>query len=361
MKTDPRILLHNKVIGFNIRELPAPNVIPPRILVIPRGFPPVLTALLRDSADACVAARYPDDVEDLCARGFRELLLLFPIQEHHRLQVLQTAARHSLKRLIVPVDHYAHLEVLSEVAMQCDCQIECLINSDLTGRAGGVRPGHDSSRLLHALTSLPGVHPGGFLINLRSLESDSAQCQPTAVTLVQLQEVMKNARSAVRYTLEMARNVASLPPELPSYWRLPVSATTSADGLGNLFGNPLRTDGDFLISETFLFRLRTTRDGDLGDGRLRRTFPAISFQSHVVSRPSLDRAVVDNPLRLSTEQSRLATVSLPDGASIELVDDEVIVLHLTGAARDLIIGAVVEFSVASWLPVFDALPWSVTD
>ncbi|MCA9060441.1 MAG: alanine racemase [Planctomycetaceae bacterium] len=338
------LVIDREVIRYNAVRLAESGESTQLIPLLNRSVPEVILEAVFDAGIQTIAGQTFQDAVLLQQRGFRRLIVLQPPT---RLSPVVAASfgTDTATHWLCSIHHFVHAELLADLACRMTREIGCLLEIDIGGPTGGVRPGHDACRLALAVKCLSGVRPAGFLLRpLESAELDSvpAHCPPETLS-------WQNALSAVRYTQKMLQRDLVDAMELPVYW---VSTAENRESLKQFVAT---ADAGTLICGQELFASQQPEDRRTASDALVRQFEAIRLKSTVISRPALDRAVVASgfvPTRAQMEQS---AVIRPDGALIASFDHQTIAVQLSGDSLDLVIGAPIWLNLTDWLPAFSQI------
>ena len=269
---------------------------------------------------ACgVTAANVAEVEVMATAGIPSVLLAHIAVAEAQLNRLAAASRQT--RLLVTIDHYVQAELYSAAAQRAGVEFQVLIDIDVGMQRTGVRPRVDATRLAVATDRLPGVsvvgimgYEGHLLMIPDPAEKKSA--------IFDAMNVLQQSRDAIQKEGVCCDFVSA--GGSGSFWITGQhDAVTELQAGGGIFGD--------------LFYTQACGLQDVA--------PALTLTADVVSRPSLDRAVLNcgrkavNPVVHSPELLNVA------GANIESLSAEHAVISLEGTARDLKIGDIVRLVV----------------
>ena len=228
------------------------------------------------------------------------------------------------------IDHFRHAEYLSHAARRAGVSLRVLIDVDAGRGAVGVRPGHDASRLAEATALLPGLQVAGLM-------ADDGHVQ--SLPPVQKLEAAAEIYRVLDHTRRLVQRIQ--PEPLILY----------AGRSGCLFNaatssviNEVRS-GRIIFGDEFV-QTRCQAECSILEG----IEPAITVLSIVISRPSLERAVVQGHPAFAASMMTLPRVLSTVGAIVTEAESSCVVLALNDASRDLQIGDSIRLTVpdAEW-------------
>ena len=236
----------------------------------------------------------------------------------------------TLSPVAAVIDHFRHAEFLSHAARRAGVSLRVLIDIDAGRGAVGVRPGHVASRLAEATALLPGLQVGGLMADdghLQSLPPDQKQ---------------EAAAEIYRVLTHTRRLVQKIQPE-------PLLLYAGRSGcLFNAATSSAITEirsGRIIFGDECVKTWCPTECPNLADIE-----PAITVLSIVISRPSLERAVVQGHPALAVSRTAPPRVLRTAGAVVTESDSSCVVLSLNDSSRDLQIGDSIRLTVpdAEW-------------
>ncbi len=256
---------------------------------------------------------------ELFARaGIRDLLIAHYVVGRRKLARL-VALRHTADP-IVCCDHFVQAESISEAMHAAGLRLRVLVEINLGLHRTGVRPGPDTWQLVEALAAMPGIDFAGIM-----------GYEGHLLTLPDLEDKRDRIVAAMNVLVETATELEcrGYPCRIVSaggtgsyQQAATVPGVTEMQAGGVIFADPFYTDAC----------------------RVTGLQPSLSLLSTVVSRPKLERAVLDcgrKSLSDAVFPSRVERTvtgrSLPD-AAITMYSAEHLTLELGPESRDLLIG-----------------------
>lgn len=223
--------------------------------------------------------------------------------------------------LLLTIDHFVHAERISETAQREGVEFRVLVDVNIGMNRTGVRPRVDAVRLAAAAHKLPGVSVCGIMGYEGHLLRipDEAEKQKSIFESMNALEQTRDAFHQQDVPCDIVSAGGS-----GSFWITGQHpAVTELQAGGGIFGDPFYTEQCGLTDVE----------------------SALIMKADVVSRPALDRAVLNvgrkeiNPV---LQEPRI--LNLPD-AVIASMSAEHTVLNVDGESRDLRIGDTVELAV----------------
>jgi D-serine deaminase-like pyridoxal phosphate-dependent protein len=273
---------------------------------------PGIAKTLVDYGACGVTAANVAEVEVMATAGIPSVLLAHIAVAENQLDRLAAAGRQT--HLLVTVDHYVQSELYSAAAQRTGAEFHVLIDIDVGMQRTGVRPRVDASRLAVATDRLPGVSVVGIMGYEGHLLTITDPAEKKSA-IFDAMNVLEQSRDAIQQEGVCCDFVSA--GGSGSFWMTGQhDAVTELQAGGGIFGD--------------LFYTQACGLNDVA--------PALTLTADVVSRPSLDRAVLNcgrkavNPVVHSPEVLNVV------GARIESLSAEHAVVSLEGAARDLKIG-----------------------
>lgn len=272
--------------------------------------PRLAQRLMALGAVGITAARVVE-VTRMAEAGIPSILLAHICVDEAERRQLAAAARRT--QLLLCADHFVQLERYSQTAVDAGVTFEVLVDVNIGMDRTGCRPRVDATQLALAASQLPGLQVAGIfgyeghLLTIEDPAEKQAQIFDAMNTLQQTRQAVESAG------LSCPIVSAGASGSLEITGRHPVVTELQAGGA--IFGDPFYT-----------------RCGLTG------LQPALTVTADVVSRPALQRAVLNagrkaiNPFVQPPE-----VVGYPD-VSIEQMNAEHTVLSLAGTGRELQIG-----------------------
>ena len=216
--------------------------------------------------------------------------------------------------VIVAVDHYAQAESLAAAARAESVQLGILVEVDIGLNRVGTRPGIDALRLCQGIARLPGLRLAGIM----GYEGHLLQIDDPATKRAKIDEAIGVLRHTRDRILE-----ASLPCEIVSaggtgsyQYTADCEGVTELQAGGGIFGDPFYSANCGVQGLT----------------------PALSVLTTVVSRPVLERAIVDAGRKAIAADPHMPLVRDYPEATVEQLSAEHGRLRLCGDAKNLQIG-----------------------
>ncbi|MEZ6129910.1 MAG: alanine racemase [Planctomycetaceae bacterium] len=280
---------------------------------------PRIAQIMVDLGAIGITAATVPEVEVMAAAGIPSVLLAHLAVSVADRDRLAAASRQT--DLLLNIDHFVHAELYSETAVKHGIELKLLVDVDIGMGRTGIRPRVDASQLAAAADDLPGVSVVGIMGyegHLLTMK-DPAEKQ---TAIFEAMNVLEQTRDAV-IERGVCCDIVSAGGS-GSFWMTGQHpAVTELQAGGGAFG-------DLFYQEAC---------------GLDRIESALTVVADVVSRPSLEKAVI-NCGRKSINPAVFppAMKNLP-GATIDYQSAEHAVLTLEGPARDLKIGDVVTVAV----------------
>jgi D-serine deaminase-like pyridoxal phosphate-dependent protein len=265
--------------------------------------------LFFDNVRAC--ARMTDGVR-LAGHAVGGLLITRPVIRDEDLRGLHDLLTAGV-RLSVAVDHYRHVELLSNVARSAGVEVGVMIDIDAGAHVTGVRPGPDAARLALAAAALPFIRVDGVHVDGLPGEDDRG-CVSMA----------EHALLAIR--------------------RAGVDCDVIVCGI-HIQNRCSRTSGEFrLVHSGPLFERTAASAAWIEVRDAAEAIVEQKMEACVLSRPALDWCVIDRG-RIDFGDSMTGRVQHPAGAVLDRLLDDVCTLRLAGESLDLTIGELVTLVV----------------
>jgi len=280
---------------------------------------PKIAAMLMQLGACGVTAANVAEVEVMTAAEIPSILLAHLAVADRDLKRLAEASRQT--ELLLTVDHYVQAERYSSAAKDAGVTFPVLIDVDIGMNRTGTRPRIEAATLAKATQQLPGLTVTGIMgYEGHLLTIDDADAKHVAI--VEAMNVLQQTRDAV-ISEGLNCDIVSAGGS-GSFWITGQhAAVTEIQAGGGIFG------------DLFYQQSCGLKDVDI----------ALTVVADVVSRPSLDQAVLNcgrkaiNPIVCPPE-----VVGVP-GAAVGSLSAEHTVLHLEGSGRDLKIGDRVRLAV----------------
>ena len=284
------------------------------------AWQPDIAKLLLKSGAIGITTETVGQVEALAEAGIPSILFAHVAVAEDQLRRLAIAARTS--EVILIVDHFVQAEFYSRAALQHTCQFRFLVEVNVGMNRTGCRPRVDASQLAQAAGRLPGLQFAGIIGNEAHLASiGDYRKKRNAVfeamgTLQQTREAMLSVGLECEIVSAGATGVFEVAAEHS------VVTEIQADCLA--------------------FREFTDPHGSelLGGNSV------LIVVADVISRPSLEQAVLNVSLNTIDTSAAIQRVVGIDGAGVAAMYDEHTVLLLEGDSRDVKIGQQVQLAVA---------------
>ncbi|MEO1982008.1 MAG: alanine racemase [Fuerstiella sp.] len=262
---------------------------------------------------ACgVTAATVAEVEVMATAGIPSVLLAHIAVAEAQLNRLAAASKQT--NLLVTIDHYVQAERFSAAAQLAGVEFQVLIDIDIGMQRTGVRPRVDATRLAVAADQLPGISVVGIMGYEGHLLTiaDPAEKQKAIFDAMNALEQTRDAMQHEGVCCDFVSAGGS-----GSFWITGQhEAVTELQAGGGIFGDLFYTQAC----------------------GLQDVEPALTLTADVVSRPSLDRAVLNCGRKAVNPVVHPAEVLDVTGATIDSLSAEHAVLSLEGTARDLKIG-----------------------
>lgn len=260
-------------------------------------------------AEACVMAR----------DGVRDILIANMIVGRSKLE--RVARLCNIADPIVTIDHYAQAEALSAVCTEFGVWPRVIIEVDVGMQRVGIKPGIEATKLRKGIARLEGINPVGMMAYeghlLRIVDPDEKR------------ELINNAMTMMRHTRDMMLNdgyacdIVSAGGTGSYQITSECEVVTELQAGGGIFGDP------FYASHCGVAGLK----------------PALTVLATVVSRPALDRVVVDAGRKAIPADPVMPLVRDFPESKVTRLTAEHGELEVTGDARDLRIGDRTQLSV----------------
>ena len=259
------------------------------------------------------------EAEVMAAAGIQDILIANMVVGRPKWERLASLCRHADP--IVAVDHFAQVEPLAAICRDAGVSCRVIIEVDLGLNRVGARPGVDTHELAKAIDRLDGVELAGImgyeghLLTIEDQEEKREKIEAAMGVLVHCRDRLLNDN--LDCSIVSAGGTGSY------------QYTTNCDGItelqcgGGIFADPL-------------YQMKMGVEG-LGY--------ALTVLATVVSRPALERAVLDSGRKTQFPDFLKPLVKGHPGATVTHVSAEHCQLELEGEARNLKIGDKVELIV----------------
>jgi D-serine deaminase-like pyridoxal phosphate-dependent protein len=257
-----------------------------------------------------------DDAEHLADAGFEKMILTGRVVDSESLRRLQRIAVRT--QVIVVIDHFRHAELLSPWAVQSGCEIQVLIEVDTGRQSIGVRPGPDASLLATAATQLPGLKVIGIFALAHDPHAEHEHGDVDAeltATITIAEHALRSIRGVSAACRETVISVSTL--RRPSMQDARISCLVMSPFVDFAVETPLAAHQ-----------------------------PCVSLIATVISRPTLERCVINAGTNAFGNMSDVR-IHAPTGATILNSTSETSTLQISGEACDLRIGDPVRMTVGN--------------
>ncbi|MCR9198874.1 MAG: alanine racemase [Planctomycetaceae bacterium] len=279
--------------------------------------PRLASWLIELGAIGVTAARVAE-VSSMAAAGIPSVLLAHICVSDSERRQLAAAARKT--NVILCADHFVQLELYSQTAAAHGAHFDILIDVNVGMNRTGCRPRTDATQLALAAERLPGLTVAGLfgyeghLLNIDSETEKQGRIFDAMNTLQQTSQSLQQAGVACPIISAGASGSLHITGQHP--------VVTELQAGGGIFGDP--------------YYIRCGLTG---------VQPALSVVADVVSRPALDRAVLNAGRKAINPYVEPASVIGHPEAEVLQMNAEHTVLKLSGTARDLKIGDQVSLTV----------------
>ncbi|MFV0442523.1 MAG: DSD1 family PLP-dependent enzyme [Planctomycetaceae bacterium] len=265
-----------------------------------------------------VTVAKPSEAEVFAAAGIRDILIAHCVVGPLKTARVARIAQHADP--IVCCDHYVQAEGLSQACVAAGATCRLLIEVNIGLDRIGVRPGFDTRNLAHGIARLPGVRLAGVM-----------GYEGHLLALSEPEEKRDRIRAAIGILIEARDQLISDGFECPI---VSAGGTGSYEITGAVEGVTELQAGGAIFADPFYTEACSAR----------HLQPSLALLSTVVSRPKLERAVLDcghKSLSSAVYPPRVLGVAegrpLPD-ATIGLVSAEHLNLDLGPRSLELHIG-----------------------
>lgn len=280
---------------------------------------PRLARLMLELGAEGVTCASATEVRVMAESGMPSILLAHLAVSDTDLEQLAAAAQHA--QLVLCIDHFQHAELYSATATRHGVTFDVVVDIDIGMNRTGTRPRIDATQLAVAADRLPGLRLAGLMGYEGHLLTipDPQEKHDRIFEAINILQTSRDAIAAEGLTCEIVSAGGS-----GSFWVTGQHpAVTELQAGGAIFGD--------------LFYQRCCG--------LQNVEVALTVLAEVVSRPSLDRAVLNCGRKAINPFICPAEVANQPGATILSMSAEHTVLQLDGDARDLKIGDPVSLAV----------------
>lgn len=259
------------------------------------------------------------DAEVMAANGVRDILIANMIVGERKLERVASLCRSA--DVIVACDHFAQVEPLAEVCRRngVECRVIPEVNIGLD--RVGVRPGRDTLELARAIDGLEGVRLAGImgyeghLLRVEDADEKRKSIDDAIGVLIHCRDLI--LKDGLPCEIVSAGGTGSY------QYTADCEGVTELQAGGGIFADPM-----------YQLQMGVT---DLGY--------ALTVLATVVSRPSLDRAVLDSGRKTLNPDHQMPLVKDRDDATPVRLSAEHCELKLEGEAQNLKIGDKLELIV----------------
>lgn len=280
--------------------------------------PALARTLLTEGAIGVTCATL-DEAEQMVASGIpTPLLANLMIGENRAIRVAHLALEGSP---IVGCDHFVQAEAIDEACRSAGAICRIVVEVDVGMHRVGVRAGAEARELARGIDRLPNLKLvgvmgyEGHLLMIPDPEEKSRRIREAIGALVHTRDQL--LRDGLRCDIVSAGGTGSL-LHTPN-----CDGVTEVQAGGGIFGDPFYTE----------------------DCQVSGLTSALTVLTTIVSRPTLDRAVVDAGRKTINGEIRMPTVKDHPDAEVVRLSAEHGVLQLSGESRDLRIGDRIELIV----------------
>jgi D-serine deaminase-like pyridoxal phosphate-dependent protein len=259
------------------------------------------------------------EAEVLAAAGIRNLLVANVIAGVRKVE--RAAALCRSADLILCCDHYAQAEPLAAACRRIGVRCRVLVDINVGMNRTGIRPGKDAVELGQAIDRLDGLE----LLGIMGYEGHLMRVPDPTDKERQVREAMSILEHGREMFLKagLKCDIVSAGGTGSMHITATCSAVTELQAGGGVFGDPMYTDA-------------------MGVANLQ---PAVTVLATVVSRPTLERAVLDSGRKTTNPDLYLPIVKDYPDATIKSMSAEHCTLELGPESQNLRIGDQVELIV----------------
>jgi len=259
------------------------------------------------------------EAEVMAAAGIQDILIANMVVGRHKLERVAALCRHADP--IIAVDHFAQAEPLAAMCRERGVSCRVILEVDIGLNRVGCQPGKDALELAKAVHRLDGVELAGImgyeghLLRVENPEEKQEKIQAAMNVLCHCRDLLLN--EDLNCSIVSAGGTGSY------------QITADCEGItelqcgGGIFADPM-------------YRLMCGVEG---------LDYALTVLATVVSRPALDRAILDSGRKtVNPDIIKPIIIGVP-GAEVVSLSAEHCALKLEGEARDLKIGDKVQLVV----------------
>lgn len=252
------------------------------------------------------------EAEVFAAAGIRDILIANMIVGEPKWERIARLCRKA--NPIVACDHYVQAEGLSRACRSQGVNCRVIVEVDIGMQRVGVRPGRDAQQLAEGIDKLKGVK----LVGIMGYEGHLLRVPDP----VEKRRLIVEAMGMLTHSRDRLLQAGLCCDIVSAGGTGSYQITADCDGItelqagGGIFGDPMYVEQCGLVGHKY----------------------ALSVLCTVVSRPSLDRAIVDAGRKSVTAELHLPLVKGHPKAVVTGLSAEHGKLELTGAAQNLRIG-----------------------
>lgn len=273
---------------------------------------------LREGALGITCAKL-GEAEVLAAAGMRNLLVANVIAGARKVD--RAAALCRSAELILCCDHYAQAEPLAAACRRIGVRCRVLVDINVGMNRTGIRPGKDAVELGQAIDRLDGLE----LVGIMGYEGHLMRVPDRSDKERQVREAMsilEQARDRFQHS-GLRCDIVSAGGTGTMHITATCPAITEVQAGGGVFGDPMYTD-------------------TMGVAELE---PAVTVLATVVSRPDLNRAILDSGRKATNPDLYMPIVKDRPDAKVKSLSAEHCILELGPQSQELRIGDQVELIV----------------
>ena len=273
---------------------------------------PKLMQRMVDAGASGVTCASVAEAEVMAAAGAPSILIAHIVVNPDQLERLPAINQQT--ELLLTVDHFAQAELLVRLAANCSQNFKVLVDVNVGMNRTGIRPGYDALRLAEAIDKQSGVEVVGIMgYEGHLLLIDDPDEKRTKI--MDAMGVLQHTQTLIQQK-GICCDIVSAGGTGSYQITKDHEAVTELQAGGGIFGD--------------LFY--TKRCGTKG------VEPALFVTADVVSRPSLEQAVLNCGRKMLNIEICKPEITGYPGATAERFSAEHCVVSLKGAARDLKIG-----------------------
>ncbi len=280
---------------------------------------PAIAWKQREAGAIGVTCAKVSEAEVMASAGIKDILIANMVVGRPKWERLASLCRHADP--IVACDHFAQVEPLAAICRERGVSCRVIIEVNIGLDRVGARPGRDTLDLARAISKLEGVQLAGImgyeghLLRIVDLEEKRRLIQEAMGVLCHCRDLLLN--EGLNCDIVSAGGTGSY------------QITADCEGItelqagGGIFADPLYQE------QMHLEGMDT----------------AVTVLATVVSRPALERAILDCGRKTINPDLMMPTVKNRPGAEVTALSAEHLTLKLSGPAQDLKIGDKVELQV----------------